>query len=1458
MMETVIEEGDAHVDDNNIDPDIALSYIDKRLQHALGHFQKDFEGGASFESLGPRSGAYGSFLPSYKHPPPVHSHRQALNLNKPSSPHNFRLEGAHAFLNPVACADPVKPIAPHRKDVFVDQNVLRANDMASKDTSLLHGETSFFKKETAASNSVIPTEQRSLKVRIKVGYDKPAIKLDEIYSGLGLLTPSPSTDNNPEDCPRVESHDIPFDSPSGILGDMTSIFVPGNRLLSPLNEGLICLKPNVMSVVGRKTSSSAVDDSSSVLGEVKQMEGKEVSSLNKSAGFDEDKAPVSEKGMKTDYVDRKQGLTSDFKVKLSSDSVISEANRAAKKDVPLKKRETKTEVINDLSFGSDLTSKKSDESYDQKSVKKLSSDSIISEANKSAKKDVPLKKRGTKKEPISSVLSGPDHKSKETNEGYEQKNVKKLSLDLRGIRQIVCQNDDVIEHETHLFEKKVRPKATTCEPHEVKISKNIEKLPSERKSKLTGSQTKEHLRSGLSVARKDKKSALRDTVKVCNSYKDILDTDNGAIEVAAVERNGVPAEVAASQQTEVGLAAPLDWNGIPGDVAVSQQIEMGPVVPPDNWVGCDRCEKWRLLPIGIEPDNLPDKWLCSMSTWLPGRNRCDISEDETTRAVQEMNHQLIFQNQNSLQFDGSRGNIGNPDHANFNVNSETMANKFEKLKSGPEGSSSSLIETSHSSMDVQQHARRKRKRLIENNQPMLERNGVVTAKRLKSKTWSDQHETVTSNKIKNESEQLYSSNGDHRPKDRLVISVKGHSETTPVSLESKLLDKMVEVPAKKRKLKDWQESQPDAYAVESSEDRTKMKDKRPRTEVKESTDDRSFNKGKTMKIRLSASKENLVDTNHEKLSDKKVEIPAKKRKLKDWQDSQPYTNMLESSEDRIKKKDKRLKTDVKESTDDRSLNKAKTMKIKLSASKENLVDTSHGKNQQQREKINCNKDLESERCMLVATSSSKISGSCRRASLQEQKGSPARSVSSSSIRTLNQDGISPAAAKTIPRKAHVKSEIPRKDTNASQSQRSVGKVDVKPKEFSKIKSSHAMVHATGQSDVRMGMKADANGAKDNDERSNLPRITGRASDPLTGQPSKTRRVEVDIGAKIIDGKKHAESEAKLSSPEIKPTVKKDLEKAFVGDMSNVKDSAEPKVEAQTFDGVGQNQSKVMKRPGDAANQNAQSLVTDSGTIKDLGVISFLKEYSSSQTALTPFKRAEESKDYAERLKVSGFDYECNDAYFDSALKFLYAASLLEVCTADINKSKGVDPISGYTTSAKLSKICAQEYEKRKEAAAAALAYKCMEVAYMRIVYCKSLLTRQDLQTSMQMVIQGESPSSSASDVDNLNNQPTMDKTLLSKNIAPLGNTLVVKNQANLMRLLDLTSDVSLAMEASTKSQNAYKAASATLEESQNNEMMTSVKRVVDFSFQDVKEIVCLVQNSREALNRQGFKGNNGR
>lgn len=56
-----------------------------------------------------------------------------------------------------------------------------------------------------------------------------------------------------------------------------------------------------------------------------------------------------------------------------------------------------------------------------------------------------------------------------------------------------------------------------------------------------------------------------------------------------------------------------------------------------------------------------------------------------------------------------------------------------------------------------------------------------------------------------------------------------------------------------------------------------------------------------------------------------------------------------------------------------------------------------------------------------------------------------------------------------------------------------------------------------------------------------------------------------------------------------------------------------------------------------------------------------------------------------------------------------------------------------------SRSCAHKYDRCQEMVSAALAYKCMEVAYMRLVYCKHSSINRDrheLQSALQMVSQG--------------------------------------------------------------------------------------------------------------------------
>ncbi|GJR53572.1 retrovirus-related pol polyprotein from transposon TNT 1-94 [Tanacetum coccineum] len=382
--------------------------------------------------------------------------------------------------------------------------------------------------KSSMSGPANPSKQNSLRLRIKVGSDKPVRKNYEIYSGLGLLlSPSSSTGNDSEDI--VGST---IESPGCVLRDMSSVFFPGDRLVSPLNESLLCLTKVALPV------NQFVDASSSRHEEVKQIEVKELNSV-------------------------------------------------------------KCEVV----------------------------DGIKNEAP------------------------------------FLEKCVGTLSFD------------------------------------------NKRDLTNESKGKLSKA----------------------------------------------------PAEAASH----------------------------------DNWVACDRCNAWRLLPIGITADNLPENWWCSKSTWLPGKNYCDVSEDETTQAVREMNFKISSQNHV----------IGDTYHANSNANSETLPDGWKKNKSRHEGSNSSQVETSHSSMD----SRQKRKRLSEANQQLLEKNivnkpidvgrnaatvnGEPRPKKLKTMTGIDQHDHLTSTKIKNENER--------------------QTENTRASSKSKLLDRKsceeVEMPAKKRKRLDLKE-----------------------------------------------------------------------------------------------------------------------------------------------------------------------------------------------------------------------------------------------------------------------------------------------------------------------------------------------------------------------------------------------------------------------------------------------------------------------------------------------------------------------------------------------------------------------------------------------------------------------------------------------------------------------------
>lgn len=66
-------------------------------------------------------------------------------------------------------------------------------------------------------------------------------------------------------------------------------------------------------------------------------------------------------------------------------------------------------------------------------------------------------------------------------------------------------------------------------------------------------------------------------------------------------------------------------------------------------------------------------------------------------------------------------------------------------------------------------------------------------------------------------------------------------------------------------------------------------------------------------------------------------------------------------------------------------------------------------------------------------------------------------------------------------------------------------------------------------------------------------------------------------------------------------------------------------------------------------------------------------------------------------------------------------------------------------------------------------------------------------------------------------------------------------------------DMISAMEASGKSRNAFAAASSCASEGKHVDYVASVKKVIDFSFQDVGELIQLVRIATETITHSGFR-----
>ncbi|OQS00516.1 hypothetical protein ACHHYP_03443 [Achlya hypogyna] len=66
-----------------------------------------------------------------------------------------------------------------------------------------------------------------------------------------------------------------------------------------------------------------------------------------------------------------------------------------------------------------------------------------------------------------------------------------------------------------------------------------------------------------------------------------------------------------------------------------QPIAMGHTSKEENWVQCDKCQKWRKLPDSVDVSELPAIWYCRMNKWSRRFNKCSAAEETTVMPLKD-------------------------------------------------------------------------------------------------------------------------------------------------------------------------------------------------------------------------------------------------------------------------------------------------------------------------------------------------------------------------------------------------------------------------------------------------------------------------------------------------------------------------------------------------------------------------------------------------------------------------------------------------------------------------------------------------------------------------------------------------------------------------------------------------------------------------------------------------------
>ncbi|RYR71761.1 hypothetical protein Ahy_A02g005981 isoform C [Arachis hypogaea] len=1521
MEESELEEGEAcsfqnheeDLDDASIDPDVDLSYIDAKLQDVLGHFQKDFEGGVCAENLGAKFGGYGSFLPSSQRSPgwghprtPSKAHSQNTSKSSPKLQPEGGQGDAVQFSNGNQSLRPGPGSAgysrlPAVKAPSVNDAITQENGMTTAGAEVFTSNDALTQENGSLSIKPRSTSDRkTLKFRIKMGADNlPTRRNAAIYSGLGLdVSPSSSLDDSPSESEGIshERQDAPFESPSCILKIMTDL----PMLLSPLTDDLIqlieretCAREStpVPVYINKPESSGMLPQESNTLGgkgnkkssgrkKIKSVDGYESSMDMKS---DTKKNALSRKEQGINAVNTEERLSKTPKLPLLSSSY-------SLRDDSVKAVEVNKGTVREKTFSD----------HGQKGlVESTSTENGFVERIKGGSGD-PAQRSLV--EPTTSEVNG------KTKGGLGRKFVgEKVSLN----DSLACTEKD--------------------NPGRVRICDSVWGEPNTPKNSkgshgtVTAGIQKQKLKSGTSLVPKVKKSfdgssmskneteearVQKGPGKARDTYRDFfgeLDEEEDRMaspetsyggklkETEAVKRctpeitRGIKERLGGAEKVDKSLISDEDpkratnvqytnVNGAAADIGKGDPVSLGPVVMEDNWVQCDRCHKWRLLPAGTNPDSLPEKWLCSMLDWLPDMNRCNVSEDDTTKALITLYQVPPHNGQSNVQ----------------NVPASVMV--------------AGIIPTTQQNNDLFAMPGGKKKPM----KKTLNSANKDGSSQFSSSMKKSLPSSVKSRSLNDVNKSPALSNPDvlvkkHKTKQRMLEQDPDGGDTKNVKAKiRKDPDQDSSRPYKKSKIdgndEEWMPqngpTRKGGYSSNSNVPTTSVGKDPLRPKDRSSSRDSKYNGNDKLLPSAEIAKDKgqgSMDEGSLNFGNYDSNGALKKRKLKEYQDAQLQESHVEFSDSRKEKKPRNSKSEGRESSS--SKGSGRTDK-KGSHTKNHKFRQNPGSAPSQRSvggMESSKVDLGPLRASAAATtsSSSKVSGSHQtKASFQELKGSPVESVSSSPMRILNadkftnreltvKDGFHDAAAvgsatEQVKDRCHGEDSTGVYHANVTHP-RKIGKGSLLKDNGGSYKSESIAVKV--KSSIQLQDESPPSEAKQRKEgnaklQENVESKLDKSENILVGKKDYT---ENDI-RKIQNGlnKEHnfqevrtngickqealpATSQSQLTECDIERSSKRPLsERNDKGVIGKGKLSLPPSGDVAGDLPQVDDESKLQKkqiRKGEYQN-GTQQVNSRHPTINGHKSRELDNPTPNRRDSNNALKEAKDLKHLADRLKNLESTLESTGIYLRAALKFLHGASLLESSNNDSNKNEMIQSIQIYSSTAKLCEFCAHEYEKLKDMAGAALAYKCMEVAYMRVVYSSSTNAsrdRHELQTAMQMVPLGESPSSSASDVDNVNNSITADKVALCKitSSPQVAGTHVIaaRNRPNMARLLNYVQDMNSAMEASRRSRSAFAAANSNLGEGKYAEGLSSIKKALDFSFQDIEGLLQLVRLAMEAIAR---------